>query len=121
MARIISSAAARYVSFRSGPVPGLKCSGAPKRTLTLPGRGSAAPRGMARPLPGDVHGHHRRPAQHREHPRARLGLAQDALGAPGALGKHQQRAAFLEHAQRVLEGARVAAPPPHRAGVDARG
>ena len=32
------------------------------------GRGSAAPRGSARPLPVTRHGHHRGAAQHRQHP-----------------------------------------------------
>ena len=55
MARIISWAASRYASLRpSSPalLPSrLKLSGGPKVTRTLPGRGSARPRGSAAPLP----------------------------------------------------------------------
>src|SRR5258705_6692195 len=99
------------------PAPGLEVQRRPEADahLARPREHGAARHGPA--APRDVHGYHRRPAQHREHARSRLGLAQDALGASGALWGHEPRAAFLEHPPRVLEGARVAALPSHRAGI----
>src|SRR6185503_8484096 len=85
----------------------------------LAGSGQRPPTGQRGPASRDVHRHHRRPAQHREHPHpgpARAGRL--ALHAPRALGKHQDRVALLQERQRALQCPHVRAVPPHRPRVE---
>src|SRR5216683_4877839 len=85
----------------------------------LAGPGQRSPAGQRGPAPRDVHRHHRRPAQHRQHPHPGPTFAgRLALHAPRALRKHQDRAALLQQCQRGLQRPRVRAVPAHRARVE---
>src|SRR5882724_304695 len=83
--------------------------------------GQRPPARQRRAATGHVDRHHRRSAQHREHPHPGApGARRLALHAPRALRKYQDRAALLQQGQRALQRPHVRAVPPHRPRVERR-